>query len=104
MTPSRTEKGKTNMKASKADCAVEVNLLRRTNGYTATRTKQGVRIIARERDVTPPSRVVSMATWNALERMDDRSFDGSCVLELGIGAFRKAPSLQADYFRKNRKQ
>ena len=69
-----------------------MTLLRETRNYRAHAAKRGVRITAKERGVDRQSRVVSPATWLALTQMDDASFDGSCVLELGIGTWRRRRS------------
>lgn len=63
--------------------------LRTTSSYIATRTASGVRITARSTRVLPRTRVVSEAVWLQLAAMSDASFDGSCVLELGIGTFAR---------------
>lgn len=63
--------------------------LRHTPGYVATVAKRGVKITAKEKGAFPHSRVVPPSTWEQLTRMDDASFDGSCVLELGIGCFKR---------------
>ena len=62
--------------------------LRETPGFTATASARGVRITAKECGATPRSRVVSHSIWNQLAGMCDGSFDGSVVLELGVGVFR----------------
>ena len=64
-------------------------LIRETPGHTAVKCASGVRIMARASGVELKSRVVSMKTWKILESMSDKEFDGSCVLELGIGVFQK---------------
>ncbi len=61
--------------------------LRETAHYLAVRVNSGVRITAKEKNVQRQSRVVSERTWEALSTMNDASFDGSCVLELGIGTY-----------------
>jgi hypothetical protein len=63
--------------------------LRETPGYVVTRAAKGVRITAKEKDVDDRTKVVSFDTWDALKGMSDQSFDGSCLMELGIGAFRR---------------
>ena len=67
-------------------------MLRQTKWFRATKAKRGVRITAKERNVTPRSRVVSAKTWGQLKAMSDSAFDGSCVLDLGIGVFERTRS------------
>ena len=62
-------------------------ILRRTAHYVATSSARGVRITATVSGY-PRSRVVFRHTWDQLASMSDSSFDGSCVLELGIATFR----------------
>ena len=62
--------------------------LRETPGFTAVASARGVRIIAKECGATPRSRVVNHSIWQQLAGMCDQSFDGSVVLELGVGVFR----------------
>jgi len=64
-------------------------IVRETDHYIAEPAKKGVRITAKDPGVTPKSRVVSFATWEALEDYDDHTFDAAVVLELGIGTFVK---------------
>lgn len=64
-------------------------VLRETEWFVATPAKKGVRITAKSPTVTPRSRVVSMATWERLERMSDDSFNGSVIMDLGVGAFSR---------------
>ena len=63
--------------------------LRMTESYIATKSPRGVRISALDRGVYPKSRVVSMPIWRQLDRMNDSEFDGSIVLELGIGSWTR---------------
>lgn len=63
--------------------------LRETQGFQATPSARGVRITAKERGVVTQSRVVSHETWRTLASMNDSSFDGTCVLELGIGTWKR---------------
>lgn len=67
--------------------------LRETANYVATIAPKGrVRITAKDRKATPRSRVISASLWRQLEPMSDSEFDGSIVLELGIGTFaRRTP-------------
>ena len=64
-------------------------VLRETKGYVATKSARGVRITSKEKGVERPSIVVTLAIWSELQKMNDQNFDGSCCLELGIGAFKK---------------
>lgn len=63
--------------------------LRETSGYFAEASPRGVRITAKEKNVTCRSRVVSLATWKELQTYSDSAFNGSCCLELGIGAWKR---------------
>ena len=60
--------------------------LKRTDNFVATKSARGVRITAIVPGY-PRSRVVSQRTWDQLTLMSNDSFDGSCVLELGIAIF-----------------
>lgn len=62
--------------------------LRETDNYIVTEAKRGVRVTAKAKGVTPKSRVVGFGAWDYLKTASDSEFDGSCVLELGIGTFR----------------
>ena len=62
-------------------------ILRETANYVAEPSKRGVRISVKDKRNTPVFRVVAESTWQVLQQMNDASFDGSCVLELGIGTF-----------------
>lgn len=64
-------------------------ILRETDWFIAERAKKGVRIIAKEKGVTPKSRIVSFAIWEQLEQMNDNEFNGSIALDLGIGVFHR---------------
>jgi hypothetical protein len=64
-------------------------MLRQTKWFTATKSKRGVRVTAKERGATPHSRVISSKVWDQLKTMSDSSFDGTCVLDLGIGVFSR---------------
>lgn len=64
-------------------------IIRETANYSATHSAQGVRITTKEKRAYPKSQVVSLRTWKQLAGMSDQSFDGSVVLELGIGAFSR---------------
>lgn len=66
-----------------------MEILRETPNYIATKSARGVRITTKDKMAEPQSRVVNMALWNQLNHMDDACFDGSCVLEVGIGTFQK---------------
>ena len=68
---------------------MNITILRETQGYRATQSARGVRITAKAVRVYPKSRVVSLRVWKQLAGMSDQSFDGSVVLELGIGAFNR---------------
>jgi hypothetical protein len=62
--------------------------LRETPNFVAYAMGNSVRITAKGACVTPRSRMVSLRTWEQLARMTDADFDGSCVLDLGIGTFQ----------------
>ena len=64
-------------------------LLRETPYFVARPAPGGVRITAKDRRVMPRSRVISQGTWEQLARMRDKEFDGSCILDLGIGVFQR---------------
>ena len=64
-------------------------MLRQTKWFKVTKAKRGVRITAKERGAAPRSRVISSKTWKQLDAMSDSSFDGTCVLDLGIGVFSR---------------
>jgi hypothetical protein len=64
-------------------------ILRETANYRAEKSAKGVRIIVKRNGHYPKFRVVKDCTFEALKTMNDASFDGSCVLELGIGTFAR---------------
>lgn len=64
-------------------------ILRETSGYIVHKSPRGYRITSKEKNVECPSRVVSEGVWNQLRGMSDSSFNGSCCLELGIGAWKR---------------
>jgi len=64
-------------------------LLRETSQYRASQTKRGVRLVAKDKNSTPRRLVVSEKTWQELRSYSDREFDGACVLELGVGTWRR---------------
>ena len=64
-------------------------VLRETSNFVATKAVRGVRITAKERNVTPRARVVRLATWDLLKSVSNDEFDGSCVMDLGIGCFKR---------------
>jgi len=69
---------------------MSVQICRETANFIAFTQKSGsFTVKAKARHVQPRSRVVSMATWQILEALSDAEFDGSCVLELGIGTWQK---------------
>ena len=71
-------------------------VLRETPNFVACATANGVRITTKDHSVTPRSRTIALQMWKRLSPMSDAEFDGSCVLDLGIGIFeapgrRKSP-------------
>lgn len=66
-----------------------VEKLRETENFVAERSPRGVRISVRVAGAYPRSRVVRAATFEAMRTMSDSSFDGTAVLELGIGVFSR---------------
>jgi hypothetical protein len=64
-------------------------ILRETPNVVARAVGSGVRITAKNDRITPRSVTVSLRTWEQLARMSDAEFDGSCVLDLGIGTFQR---------------
>ena len=64
-------------------------MLRQIPNYLATPAMRGVRITAKDKRACPKSRVIRQSTWAQLETMSDSEFDGSIVLELGIGCFQR---------------
>jgi hypothetical protein len=71
-----------------------VIVLRQTKGFVATVSPRGVRITAKERSVQPQSRVVRRdEDWDRyLAGLSDASFDGACVVDYGIGVFKRGRS------------
>ena len=65
-------------------------ILRETLNFVAQKSKRGVRITVKDKRNMPASRVVTEATWQILQQMNDASFDGSCVMELGIGTYQRS--------------
>ena len=63
--------------------------LRETENFVAERSARGVRITASRCGAHPKSRVVSERTFEAMRGMSDQSFDGTAVLDLGIGVFSR---------------
>lgn len=63
--------------------------LRETSGYYANPSPRGVRITAKEKNVTRKSRVVCLDTWRELQTYSESEFNGACCLELGIGAWKR---------------
>lgn len=64
-------------------------MIRETPNYTVEKSARGYRITAKDAKSTPRSRVVSERLWNQLKGMSDSEFDGSVVLEIGIGTFTR---------------
>lgn len=64
-------------------------ILRETNWFVAERTRTGVRISAKHSGVTPKSRVVSPQAWELLSSMSDDSFNGTVIMEIGVGTYAK---------------
>ena len=62
-------------------------ILRETPNFVASVAANGVRITTKDERVTPRSRTVASQTWEQLAPMSDADFDGSCVLDLGLGVF-----------------
>ncbi len=63
--------------------------LRETANFVATKSARGVRIEVKVTGAHPKSRVVRPETFETMRGMSDASFDGTAVLELGIGAFSR---------------
>lgn len=61
--------------------------LRETENFVAVRSARGVRISVKGPGAYPRSRVVRVGTFEAMRGMSDSSFDGTAVLDLGIGVF-----------------
>ena len=90
---------KTGYRVVAVDYVVLGTLLRETPHYLAYQRNdgRGVCIRAKAANVLSQQRTVKPSTWNALQRMSDSEFDGSCVLELGIGAIVRNPGKPTDY-------
>lgn len=74
------------------------DLLRRTPGFSAYRAANSrVRIICREPRVESQSRTVRADTWEQLKGESDATFDASCVMELGIGVFKRPTKERRQY-------
>ena len=71
------------MKRKKSD------ILHTTNMFTVFRARRGVLIMLNpdQKRAWPRQRLVSEACWQHLRVMDVQSFNGSCILDLGIGVF-----------------
>ena len=65
------------------------NILRETKWFKAVESKRGVRITAKEKGALPKTAVVPLRLWKQLVNLHDSEFDGSVVLEIGIGTFCK---------------
>lgn len=66
-------------------------LLRQTESFRATETPGGrVKIVCLDKKASPRQRTISGETWAEMARYNTASFDGTCVLDLGIGAFQKS--------------
>ncbi len=65
--------------------------LRETKAFTAALSPRGVRIIAKEPNVTPRSRVVRLIEdWeNYLRGLEDQSFNAACVMDFGVGIWKR---------------
>ena len=61
--------------------------LRETKSFIATRSARGVRIAVKGPRAFPKSRVVKAGTFDKMRGMSDLEFDGTCVMDLGIGVF-----------------
>lgn len=65
-------------------------ILRETEHYIAHQTPKGaVRIVAKDHQATPSSRIIGPCHWQQLKQMTDSEFNGTVVLELGVGTWRK---------------
>jgi len=66
-------------------------VLRQTRAFIATVRPRGVRITATERNVEAQSRVVRRdEDWDRyLAGLGDASFNGACVVDYGIGVFKR---------------
>jgi len=77
--------------------------LRETANFIAAHSARGVRITAKDRGASPRSRVIRTETFEAMQSMSDDSFDGTCVMDLGIGVFALAKKVVARLLKKGRK-
>lgn len=64
-------------------------VLRETTNFIAEPAKRGVRITAKEKSVTPRSRVVKQKDWDYLAPLQDSTFDAACVMDFGIGVLQR---------------
>jgi hypothetical protein len=65
--------------------------LRETKAFIAARSPRGVRLTAKERNVTSRSRVVRLVEdWeNYLRGLGDESFNAACVIDFGVGVWTR---------------
>jgi len=63
--------------------------LRETENFVAEESARGVRITVKGRRAHPKSRVVKAETFDRMRGMSDSSFDGTCVIDLGVGVFSR---------------
>lgn len=62
--------------------------LRTTANFKAEKSIHGVHLSALDKNVTPKGCIISNYDWeNYLSKLPDRSFDGACILDYGIGVF-----------------
>lgn len=66
-----------------------VRVIRETEHFHVYRNRRGIRIVAKDKGVEPRSRVIPVNEW-LLNQTSDFEFDGTVVLEIGVGTFRKA--------------
>ena len=66
-----------------------LHLIRETDNFSVYRVKRGIRIVAKDKNSVPRSRVIPVNHW-LLNQTSDFEFDGSVVLEIGVGTFRKS--------------
>ena len=65
-------------------------ILGETSAFILTRCPRGVRVTAKERGAVPASRVLRLKEWdNYLSTVSEASLDGACVMDFGVGVFRK---------------
>jgi hypothetical protein len=69
-------------------------ILRETKNFVAYKLPNGVRIAAKNVAVSPRGTTIKPSTWDILSTMSDSEFDGSVVLELGVGSFRRGSRSQ----------